>query len=135
LPPARSGVVGADGGPQRGGGQAMRYSPPARCAVAPVAFALLCLGEGVEPHMVPREDDVSQRSPSAGDSTGAWLEAAMAVEGAPRPSLQDLERRYIARVLQEARGNQRRASRVLGISRWSLSRRLRRYGLTPRTAA
>jgi DNA-binding NtrC family response regulator len=84
--------------------------------------------------MFPREDDVSQHSPSAEDSTGAWLDNAMAVD-APLPSLQDLERRYIARVLQEARGNQRRAARILGISRWSLSRRLRRYGLLPRTAA
>ena len=85
--------------------------------------------------MVPREDNVSQDSPSAGRSTGAWLEDPMAVEDAPLPSLQDLERRYIARVLQEARGNQRRAARILGISRWSLSRRLRKYGLPPRTAA
>jgi len=85
--------------------------------------------------MVPREDDVSQRSLSTGGSTGAWLEHAMAVEGAPLPSLQDVERRYIARVLQEARGNQRHAARILGISRWSLSRRLRKYGLPPRSAA
>ena len=85
--------------------------------------------------MVPREDDASQRSPSAEGSTGGWLEDAMAVEGTPLPSLQDLERRYIARVLQEARGNQRRAARILGISRWSLSRRLRKYGLPRRTAA
>ena len=85
--------------------------------------------------MVPREDDVSQQSRSAGGSVGTWLEDAMAVEGAPLPSLQDVERRYIARVLQEARGNQRRAARILGISRWSLSRRLRKFGLPPRTAA
>ena len=83
--------------------------------------------------MVPREDDVSHHS-SAGSSTGSWLEA-MAVEDAPLPSLQELERRYIARVLQEAHGNQRRAARILGISRWSLSRRLRKYGLPARTAA
>jgi len=84
--------------------------------------------------MVPHEDDLSQQSPSAGGSAGTWLEDAMAVEGAPLPSLQDVERRYIARVLQEARGNQRRAARILGISRWSLSRRLRKYGLPPRAA-
>ena len=85
--------------------------------------------------MFSREDDVFQRSPSAGGSTGAWIENAMAVEGAPLPSLQDLERRYIARVLQEARGNQRRAARILGITRWSLARRLRKYGLPARAAA
>lgn len=85
--------------------------------------------------MVPREDDVSQRSPSAGGSTGAQPEVVMAIEGAELPSLQDVERRYIARVLQEAHGNQRRAARILGISRWSLARRLRKYGLPARTAA
>jgi len=47
-------------------------------------------------------------------------------------SLRDVERRHIERVLQEARGNQRRASRILGISRWSLSRRLQKYGMRPR---
>jgi DNA-binding NtrC family response regulator len=51
----------------------------------------------------------------------------------PLPSLRDVEMRHIERVLQEARGNQRRASRILGISRWSLSRRLRKYGMQPRT--
>jgi DNA-binding NtrC family response regulator len=49
--------------------------------------------------------------------------------GEPLPSLRDVEMRHIERVLQEARGNQRRASRILGISRWSLSRRLRKYGM------
>ena len=53
--------------------------------------------------------------------------------GGPLASLREVEIRHIERVLQEARGNQRRASRILGISRWSLSRRLRKYGLQPRS--
>jgi len=85
--------------------------------------------------MVSREDAVSQDSPSAGPSTDAWPADPMALEDAPLPSLQDLERRYIVRVLQKAHGNQRQAARILGISRWSLSRRLRKYGLPPRAAA
>ena len=84
--------------------------------------------------MFPREDDISQHSPAAGGGTGVWLDNAMAAD-APLPSLEDLERRYIARVLQEARGNQRRAARILGISRWSLARRLQKYRLPPRAAA
>jgi len=52
-----------------------------------------------------------------------------APESGPLSSLRDVEMRHIERVLQEARGNQRRASRILGISRWSLSRRLRKYGM------
>jgi DNA-binding NtrC family response regulator len=49
--------------------------------------------------------------------------------GGALPSLRDVEMRHIERVLHEAGGNQRRASRILGISRWSLSRRLRKYGM------
>ena len=60
----------------------------------------------------------------------AWLRGA--APGGPLPSLRDVEMRHIERVLQEARGNQRRASRILGISRWSLSRRLRKYGMQAR---
>jgi DNA-binding NtrC family response regulator len=51
--------------------------------------------------------------------------------GGPLSSLRDVEQQHIERVLHESRGNQRRASRVLGISRWSLSRRLRKYGMQP----
>jgi len=86
-------------------------------------------------HMFPSEGDVPQRSSSAGGRTGALPEVVMVIEGAPLPSLQDVERRYIVCVLQEAHGNQLRAARILGISRWSLARRLRKYGLPPRTAA
>jgi len=51
--------------------------------------------------------------------------------------LREVEKLYIERVLSEVRGNQRRASKILGISRWSLARRLRKHGLhapTMRTA-
>jgi DNA-binding NtrC family response regulator len=51
------------------------------------------------------------------------------------PSLEDVEMRHIRRVLEDTRGNQRRAARILGITRWSLARRLRKYGLLPKTAA
>jgi DNA-binding NtrC family response regulator len=45
------------------------------------------------------------------------------------PSLHELERSYIERVLRETGGHQRRAAQILGITRWSLARRLRKYGL------
>ena len=53
--------------------------------------------------------------------------AAPAEEGLA--SLQEVERRHIERVLEEVRWNQRRAARILGISRWSLGRRLRKHGM------
>ena len=83
--------------------------------------------------MASTEDNGSSVSPTAEAGTGTKPENAVA--GEPLPSLQDVEQRYIAHVLNVAHGNQRRAARILGISRWSLSRRLRKYGLQPRTAA
>jgi DNA-binding NtrC family response regulator len=44
-------------------------------------------------------------------------------------TLQELERSHIERVLGEVRWNQRRAAQILGITRWSLGRRLRKYGM------
>ena len=46
-------------------------------------------------------------------------------------TLEALEVDHIRRALEQAGGNQRRAARTLGISRWSLSRRLRKHGLRP----
>jgi hypothetical protein len=45
------------------------------------------------------------------------------------PTLRDLEAYHIAHVLGLAGGNQRRTARLLGITRWSLARRLKKYGL------
>jgi DNA-binding protein Fis len=47
-------------------------------------------------------------------------------------SLHEVERLHIAHVLQVSGGNQRRAARILDISRWSLARRLSKYGLRVR---
>lgn len=49
--------------------------------------------------------------------------------------LRDVERRHIERVMHAAGGNQRLAARMLAISRWSLARRLRKYGLQVASAA
>ena len=85
--------------------------------------------------MANPEEVVSRPPPSPEGGTPELPEVALVIEGAPLPSLHDVEQRYITRVLQVAHGNQRQAARLLGISRWSLSRRLRKYGVPPRTAA
>ena len=82
--------------------------------------------------MASPEDPVS---PQADVGAGTKPEDAVTMSAEPLPSLQDVEQRYIVHVLNVAHGNQRRAARILGISRWSLSRRLRKYGLQPRSAA
>ena len=46
-----------------------------------------------------------------------------------RPTLDQVERRYIAATLQHARGNQTRAAQLLGISRKALWEKRKRYGL------
>jgi len=50
-------------------------------------------------------------------------------------TLRELESRHIARALELAGGNQRRAAQVLGITRWALARRLRKLGLHSRPVA
>jgi DNA-binding NtrC family response regulator len=49
--------------------------------------------------------------------------------GARRPTLQEVERRYIAATLRQVRGNQTEAARLLGISRKALWEKRKRYGL------
>ena len=44
-------------------------------------------------------------------------------------TLQWVEQEYIKLVLQECKGNQRAAARCLGISRWSLARRIQKHGI------
>src|SRR5262249_35084262 len=48
---------------------------------------------------------------------------------ASRPTLDEVERRYIAATLRHARGNQTEAARLLGISRKALWEKRKRYGL------
>jgi transcriptional regulator with PAS, ATPase and Fis domain len=53
---------------------------------------------------------------------------------AHRPTLEDLERDYIATVLRETRWHQLRAAHILGIDRRTLYRKIRTYGLQPATS-
>jgi len=46
-----------------------------------------------------------------------------------RPTLEQVERRYIASTLRQVRGNQTEAARILGISRKALWEKRKRYGL------
>ena len=68
---------------------------------------------------------------------GALPEATTAegVIAADRPTLDELERRYAAQVLQETGGNKTRAAEILGIDPSTLYRKLSRYegqpGATP----
>ena len=67
----------------------------------------------------------------ADDLAGVALspERVAAGETSQRPTLDELERRYIGFVLQETKGNQSRAASVLGISRKALWEKRKRYGM------
>ena len=56
-------------------------------------------------------------------------EAYLAPVASARPTLEDVERRYIELTLQYARGNQTKAASILGISRKALWEKRKRYGL------
>jgi DNA-binding NtrC family response regulator len=69
------------------------------------------------------------RGLTIGDETDKDFSPTPTTEREPLASLSDVERRHIERVLEEVRWNQQRAAKILGISRWSLQRRLRKYGM------
>ncbi|HUR36741.1 MAG TPA: helix-turn-helix domain-containing protein, partial [Terriglobales bacterium] len=48
---------------------------------------------------------------------------------AKRPTLQDIERNYIAEVLDQTRGKKSKAADILGISRKNLLEKRKKYGL------
>jgi DNA-binding NtrC family response regulator len=68
---------------------------------------------------------------SAADLPASIMSPELIADGATgeRPTLDALERRYIAFVLKEARGNQSRAAAILGISRKALWEKRKRYGM------
>ena len=44
--------------------------------------------------------------------------------------LADIEAAHLRRAISETRGNKARAARILGLSRWALQRKLRKYGIS-----
>jgi two-component system, NtrC family, response regulator HydG len=68
---------------------------------------------------------------SAADLPSSIVSPELVADGATsqRPTLDALERRYIAFVLKETRGNQSRAAAILGISRKALWEKRKRYGM------
>ncbi|RME01438.1 MAG: hypothetical protein D6814_01525, partial [Calditrichaeota bacterium] len=53
------------------------------------------------------------------------------VEEAPG-TLADVEKAYILKVLQQTGWNQKKACQILGLSKATLYRRLKKYGIRPR---
>ena len=68
---------------------------------------------------------------SAADLPSSIVSPELVADGgaSERPTLDALERRYIAFVLRETRGNQSKAAAILGISRKALWEKRKRYGM------
>jgi two-component system response regulator AtoC len=78
------------------------------------------------------EEHLAEAAPRpAADSNGAVLPAAaeQRLPAGRLASLEEIEREHIARVYQHARGHKGDTCRILGISRPTLERKLRKYGL------
>ena len=83
------------------------------------------LGRG--PQLLPEDLPVHLRT----HSLPGWCQAREA--SMSRPTLEELERNYIATVLGETRWRRMQAAHILGIDRRTLYRKIRTYGLQPTT--
>jgi DNA-binding NtrC family response regulator len=119
----------------------------ADAGVAPAAMALLQgwawpgnvreLENVIERALALSKDGVilpSDLPPEVAEGSTATASSASLVAGAPaglvedRPTLAELERRYIELILRETGGNKKRAAEILGIDRRTLYRTLEREG-------
>ena len=74
----------------------------------------------LEEHLVEATRPVGPRPATDGNSSPAQI-----------PTLDDVERAHIERVFAMTKGHKGRTCQILGISRPTLERKLRKYGLTP----
>ena len=65
--------------------------------------------------------------PMLSQAQTATPDARVPLSGGPPQTLQELERRHILQVLEEAGGNRERTSAILGISMRTLYRKLKEY--------
>lgn len=68
-----------------------------------------------------------------GGAQPAAAPSGLHVSGTRLPSLQEVEKQHIARVLNQTGGNASEAARILDINRRTLVRKMDRYGLEPAT--
>jgi len=85
---------------------------------------IMAKGDFISPDDIPSEYKEDTDSKISGIS----LEKETILEDSPT-TLAELEKRYIAKVLKLTSGNRSKAAKILGLSRRSLYRKLKRYGL------
>jgi DNA-binding NtrC family response regulator len=112
----------------------MGRTPPALTAEAAAALqAHVWPGNVRELHHVIERAVIDTTGPIGDSDLQLELpddpEALFGSASAARPTLEALERRYLELILREARGNQTKAAKILGISRKALWEKRKRYGL------
>ena len=94
-------------------------------------------GEGVASvrlHVPARHDERVRRSPAAANHPAGALVAGAAPDPAAgldlRTRVEALERDLLLQALEESKHNQSRAARLLGLSRFGLLKKMKRYGIS-----
>jgi len=81
------------------------------------------------PLVLPSDLPENLREAGAGRATEAGLPGLETCDSAELPTLDELEKRYVQRVLRETGGNKLQAAKILGIDRRTLYRMAERFGL------
>ena len=76
-----------------------------------------------------RRDDTGEPGPDEAETGSGEWEAGPWDAGQDVPSLELMEKRYLAHVLVVLKGNRPRAAEVLGIDRRTLYRMMERFGM------
>jgi Nif-specific regulatory protein len=96
-----------------------------------VRCAVLCEGDSLDPVVPPpSKEPRRKRRPAA--QAQLWLEdPAGERPGDLKSAIEDTERRWILRALEDAQRNQRRAAAILGLKEATLRYKMRVLGITP----
>ena len=73
--------------------------------------------------------EISKQESAATNAAGVAVASVSVEAGGASPSLEDMEKAHIMKVLQEVNFNKSKASEVLGIDRATLYRKAQRYGI------
>ncbi len=90
---------------------------------------IMAKGDFIEIGDIPLEYREYKKDNEEIEITGKNSKIDNMIEDETPTTLQELEKRYIAKVLKMTSGNRSKAAKILGLSRRSLYRKLKKYGL------
>ena len=83
----------------------------------------------IRPEDLPERVRRSSEAPAGKAEEG--MQAAASAEQEEWPTLEEVEKRYVARVLEHTGGNKQAAARLLGVDRKTIERMMKRYNILP----